>query len=55
MSSRYRELTAKEKELDLKYGVVSINEDRTARGLPPVPWGDAPWLPGHWAQATPRK
>ncbi len=28
-----REFTAKEKELDLKYGVVSINEDRMERGL----------------------
>jgi HK97 family phage portal protein len=45
-----RELSAKEKELDLKYGVVSINEDRMERGLPPVPWGWTPWLPGQWRQ-----
>ncbi len=45
-----RELTAKEKELDLKYGVISINEDRMGRGLPPVPWGNAPWLPANWTQ-----
>ncbi|MHB1424902.1 MAG: phage portal protein [Gemmataceae bacterium] len=33
---------------DLKYGVVSINEIRGERGLPPVPWGDVPWLPLQW-------
>jgi HK97 family phage portal protein len=33
---------------DLKYGVVSINEVRGERGLPPVPWGDVPWLPLQW-------
>jgi len=33
---------------DLKYGVVSINEVRSERGLPPVPWGDVPWLPLQW-------
>ena len=30
---------------DLQYGVVSINEVRSERGLPPVPWGNVPWLP----------
>jgi HK97 family phage portal protein len=35
-------------ELDLKYGVISINELRGERGLPAVPWGDVPWLPSHW-------
>src|SRR5205807_1667499 len=35
-----RELTAKEQELKLKYGVVTINEVRSETGLPPVPWGD---------------
>ena len=45
-----RDFTAKEKELDLKYGVVSINEDRMERGLDPVPWGWTPWLPGQWKQ-----
>jgi HK97 family phage portal protein len=33
---------------DLKYGVISINEQRSERGLPPVPWGNVPWLPAHW-------
>ena len=37
-----------QRELDLKYGVVSINEVRSERGLPPVPWGDVPWLPLQW-------
>jgi HK97 family phage portal protein len=37
-----------QKELDLKYGVVSINEVRSERGPPPVPWGDVPWLPLQW-------
>jgi HK97 family phage portal protein len=34
---------------DLRYGVVSINEIRGDRGLPPVDWGDKPWLPLIWA------
>jgi HK97 family phage portal protein len=41
-----REMSAKEREIDLKYGVVTINEVRGERGLPPVAWGDQPWLPG---------
>jgi HK97 family phage portal protein len=45
-----RELTAKEQELNLKYGVISVNEVRGSQGLEPVPWGDAPWLPRLWAQ-----
>jgi len=27
---------------------VSINEVRSERGLPPVPWGEVPWLPLQW-------
>lgn len=34
---------------NLKFGVVTINEQRGAIGLPPVPWGDKPWLPLMWA------
>jgi len=49
-----RALTAKEKELDLKYGVVTINEDRMERGLEPVPWGWVPWLPVLWAPTDKR-
>ena len=45
-----REQTAKEDELNLKYGVTTINEVRGSQGLAPVPWGDAPWLPRQWAQ-----
>lgn len=33
----------KRQESDLKSGVVSINEVRSERGLPPVPWGDTPY------------
>ncbi len=33
---------------DLQYGVVSINEIRSGRGLPPMPWGQVPWLPQRW-------
>jgi HK97 family phage portal protein len=47
-----RELSAKESELNLKYGVVTVNEVRSEQGLPPVPWGDAPWLPRLWAQTN---
>src|SRR5207302_268530 len=36
---------AKERELDLKYGVRTVNEVRGERGLPPVPWGDVPFAP----------
>ena len=39
-------MSAKDRELDLKYGVVTINELRGERGLPAVAWGDRPWLPG---------
>jgi HK97 family phage portal protein len=45
-----RELTAKEQELKLKYGVVTVNEVRGEQGLAPVPWGDVPWLPLQWAR-----
>ena len=36
-------------DCDMKYGIYSINEVRSGRGLPPVPWGDQPWLPTRWA------
>jgi hypothetical protein len=38
-----------QKELDMKYGIVTINEVRSERGLPPVEWGNKPWLPLNWA------
>lgn len=31
-----------QEQADLKLGVRTVNEVRTARGLPPVPWGDRP-------------
>lgn len=31
-----------QQELDLKYGVMTVNEVRAERGLPPVEWGDVP-------------
>jgi HK97 family phage portal protein len=34
---------------DLQYGVLTINEIRSGRGLPAVPWGDVPWLSTRWA------
>jgi HK97 family phage portal protein len=40
--------TLQQLALDLKYGVLSINETRSGRGLPPVPWGNVPWLPRLW-------
>ncbi len=47
-----RDQTAKQQELNLKYGVVSINEVRGEQGLDPVPWGNVPWLPRQWTQTT---
>jgi HK97 family phage portal protein len=44
-----RDATTAQQTLDLKYGVVTINELRGERGLPPVEWGDKPWLPLIWA------
>lgn len=33
-----------QQEADLNLGVLTINEIRAGRGLPPVPWGQVPWL-----------
>jgi HK97 family phage portal protein len=44
-----QEIGFRQQEVDLKYGIVTINEVRQDRGLPPVPWGDTPWLPITWA------
>ena len=38
-----------EKQMDLQFGVITINERRDELGLPPVPWGNVPWLPTRWA------
>jgi HK97 family phage portal protein len=40
-----------QQEMDLKYGVLSVNEIRGGRGLPAVPWGEVPWLPNRWLPA----
>ena len=32
----------------MKYGIVSVNEVRSERGLPPAQWGNVPWLPQRW-------
>lgn len=45
-----REHRLRQEEADLRFGVVTINEVRADRGLPPVPWGHQPWLPQHWTQ-----
>jgi Phage-related protein len=42
----------KQLELDLKFGVVTINDIREQRGYPPVPWGDEPWLPVNQAPVS---
>ncbi|OAI46892.1 hypothetical protein AYO44_10575 [Planctomycetaceae bacterium SCGC AG-212-F19] len=44
-----REQRRLQDECDLKFGVVTINEIRAERGLPPVAWGQTPWLPLQWA------
>jgi HK97 family phage portal protein len=44
-----QELAFKQQEIDLKYGIMTINEVRQDRGLPMVPWGETPWLPLNWA------
>lgn len=44
-----REEAHRRQELDLKQGVLSINEVRAGRGLGPVEWGAVPWLPVAWA------
>ena len=47
-----RAQAARDREQALRYGVLTINEARSEQGLPPVPWGDAPWLPGGWRQVA---
>ena len=37
-----------QQDLHLKYGVLTINEMRSGIGLPPVPWGNVPWLSSRW-------
>ena len=42
---RNQQYALQQAQLDLRWGVRSINEVRAERGLPPVEWGDRPWLP----------
>jgi hypothetical protein len=50
-----QEMGFREREIDMKYGIVTVNEVRGERGLPPVPWGDVPWVPANlWPTTTPR-
>src|SRR5262249_42906123 len=44
-----QEIAWRQQEVDLKFGILTINEVRQDRGLPPVAWGDTPWLPLNWA------
>jgi hypothetical protein len=44
-----------QEQADLKLGVRTINEVRAARGLPVVPWGDAPVRGDGGATANPMK
>lgn len=37
----------------LDRGAITINEWRAAKGLPPVPWGDKPWMPVNKATVGP--
>jgi phage portal protein BeeE len=42
-------------QINMRYGVLTINEARDGQGLPPVPWGDKPWLPDTQVQPKVRK
>jgi HK97 family phage portal protein len=44
-----QELSIAQQQINLKFGIVTINEVRGEMGLPPVEWGDKPWLPLQWA------
>ena len=39
-------------EVMIEQGTVTINEIRALEGLPPVPWGDEPFLPGFGRTGT---
>jgi HK97 family phage portal protein len=40
--------TWRDKDINMKYGIFTINEVRAQEGYDPVPWGDKPWLPANW-------
>ena len=48
------ETTWQQQKIDMEFGVRTINEMRAEEGLPPVPWGDEPWLPVHMAPVSSR-
>lgn len=37
----------------MQEGALTINDWRTSKGLPPVPWGDLPWMPVNKVQWSP--
>jgi HK97 family phage portal protein len=39
-------------QVDLKFGVRTINEQRSEQGLAPVPYGDEAWLPLNWGPVS---
>jgi len=45
-----REMRLRERESRLSHFLSTINEERVAEGLDPVPWGDAPWIPNNLVQ-----
>ncbi len=40
-----QEQSLAQQQMNLKFGIVTINEVRGEMGLPPVDWGNKPWLP----------
>jgi len=49
-----KEKQAKLDEIDLKNGVITINEIRERRGIEAVEWGNEPWLPMNNTQPSTR-
>lgn len=47
-----REREAKIIDLAVKNGTMTINQANADNGLPPVPWGDEPWLPNTMSQPS---
>ena len=45
----------RQQEIDLRTGTRSINEVRAERNLPPVVWGETPWLPRNWERIEDRR
>jgi len=44
------EFNLKEREVNLKTGYHSINQELEKEGEPPVPWGEKPWMPFNYVQ-----